>query len=237
MDKLLVRIAEENDVGVLNELAADEARRLGVVAASTHISAPHASQVGKSVFIAMFGFSPEWTSLYRKPEFRANDPIPDFVMREGKSTSYREVLAQLQLTTAQEDYVAQMEAQGLIETMAIPIYGPYDFDTYCTFNIGREVRPEDTELLHHLIAMMEIANRRMAQLLEKQSGNLVPLSDRELEVLNWIGRSKSNGDIATILGVSSATVDTYVRRIFAKLETNDRVAAVIKGLRLGLIRF
>jgi DNA-binding CsgD family transcriptional regulator len=65
----------------------------------------------------------------------------------------------------------------------------------------------------------------------------IALSERELAVLNWMGRSKSNGDIATILGISPATVDTYARRIFAKLGTNDRIASVVKGVRLGLIRY
>ena len=52
-----------------------------------------------------------------------------------------------------------------------------------------------------------------------------------------MGRSKSSGDIATILDIGPATVDTYVRRLYAKLDVNDRISAVLKGVRFGLIRF
>jgi DNA-binding CsgD family transcriptional regulator len=60
------------------------------------------------------------------------------------------------------------------------------------------------------------------------SFNLTP---REREVLEWIAEGKSNSDIATILGVSHATVKTHVERILAKLGAENRTAAaVLRGL-------
>ena len=63
----------------------------------------------------------------------------------------------------------------------------------------------------------------------------VSLSDREREVLEWMGRGKSSGDIATILEISPETVRTYTRRIYDKLQTNDRVTATVRALKLGLV--
>ncbi|MEO0412476.1 MAG: helix-turn-helix transcriptional regulator [Pseudomonadota bacterium] len=56
-----------------------------------------------------------------------------------------------------------------------------------------------------------------------------------LRVLQWVARGKSNLDISDILSVSSNTVDTYLRRIYAKLGVNDRVTAAVKGVGSGLI--
>ena len=53
------------------------------------------------------------------------------------------------------------------------------------------------------------------------------LSPRELEVLVCIGRGLSNQEICDELFLSAATVKTHVNRIFSKLETRDRVQAVI----------
>ena len=56
------------------------------------------------------------------------------------------------------------------------------------------------------------------------------LSPREMEILNWIARGKSNAVIGDILGLSRHTADTLVRRLFDKLGVADRTTAVIRGL-------
>ena len=50
-----------------------------------------------------------------------------------------------------------------------------------------------------------------------------------------MARGKSNGVIAEILGISDHTVDTLVRRVFAKLGVGDRISAAIKGIGAGLV--
>ena len=55
-------------------------------------------------------------------------------------------------------------------------------------------------------------------------------------MLTWLAAGKSKPDIATILNKSEATVDTHVRRIFRKLDSNNRVMAISKALSFGLIR-
>ena len=61
------------------------------------------------------------------------------------------------------------------------------------------------------------------------------LSPRELELLRWIARGKSNTSIAQIMGVSRHTVDTIMRRLFGKLDVTDRTRAAVRGLAFGLI--
>jgi DNA-binding NarL/FixJ family response regulator len=41
--------------------------------------------------------------------------------------------------------------------------------------------------------------------------------------------------IAEILAISPGTVDTYMRRIYDKLEVSDRTSAAVKGVGMGLI--
>ncbi|HEY8835877.1 MAG TPA: helix-turn-helix transcriptional regulator [Chthoniobacterales bacterium] len=51
-----------------------------------------------------------------------------------------------------------------------------------------------------------------------------PLTPRELEVAEWIGRAKGNEEIATILGCSTLTVKKHVHHILGKLSMESRLA-------------
>lgn len=61
------------------------------------------------------------------------------------------------------------------------------------------------------------------------------LSDRELEVLELIGRGASNPEIAATLYISERTVKGHVGNIFAKLGARDRAAAIVLAYDAGLI--
>lgn len=51
------------------------------------------------------------------------------------------------------------------------------------------------------------------------------LTNRESEVLLWLGKGKTNGEIAIILGMSKRTVEKHLEHIFTKLGVETRGAA------------
>jgi DNA-binding NarL/FixJ family response regulator len=58
------------------------------------------------------------------------------------------------------------------------------------------------------------------------------LTPRVAETLLWIAQGKTNGDIATILGISEATVKKHVLEIFSKLGVETRTAASLRALEV-----
>jgi len=61
------------------------------------------------------------------------------------------------------------------------------------------------------------------------------LSERELEVLTLIAQGETNRGAAARLFISEATVKTHLLHIYAKLDVNDRAAAVASAYERGLL--
>jgi DNA-binding NarL/FixJ family response regulator len=64
---------------------------------------------------------------------------------------------------------------------------------------------------------------------------VVPLSERELEVLRLLADGGSNREIASALFLAEGTVKNYVTNVLAKLGARDRTQAALRGRALGLV--
>jgi DNA-binding CsgD family transcriptional regulator len=61
------------------------------------------------------------------------------------------------------------------------------------------------------------------------------LSPREQEIVRMVAEGYPTKTIAAVLDISSWTVTTYLRRIFAKLDVHSRAAMVATALEEGLL--
>lgn len=84
-------------------------------------------------------------------------------------------------------------------------------------------------------------NPRIARRVLEMFSRLAPkksdygLSEREKEILQHMVKGLIKKEIADRLQLSVHTVDTYLRRIYEKLEVNTRTGAVAKALKEGLV--
>jgi two-component system, NarL family, response regulator len=69
-----------------------------------------------------------------------------------------------------------------------------------------------------------------------ERANSPTLTSREMEVLQLISEGLRNKEVGATLGITEGTVQIHVKNIFAKLNVNDRTAAVQIALRRGLIQ-
>jgi len=66
--------------------------------------------------------------------------------------------------------------------------------------------------------------------------HFVPLSPREMEILQFVTRGMSNKQIALELGISHQTVKNHMTSILKKLDVRDRTQAAVYALRRGWVR-
>ena len=68
---------------------------------------------------------------------------------------------------------------------------------------------------------------RQHLLRQPESDTLSQLTDRELDVLQWIATGMSNKQIAAQLFISEETVKVHIRNLLRKLNVHSRVAATV----------
>jgi DNA-binding NarL/FixJ family response regulator len=61
------------------------------------------------------------------------------------------------------------------------------------------------------------------------------LSEREIEVLRYVGKGFAKKQIAEMLGISVKTVDKHVTSVMEKLDIHDRVELALYAVREGFI--
>jgi DNA-binding NarL/FixJ family response regulator len=70
---------------------------------------------------------------------------------------------------------------------------------------------------------------------DARDARLASLTEREREVLELVGRGRSNQGIADDLVVAEATVKTHVSRLLAKTGSRDRVQLVVLAYETGIV--
>lgn len=72
-------------------------------------------------------------------------------------------------------------------------------------------------------------------LIEISEPNQFSLTERELQVLKWLGVGKTNWEISRIICISEFTVKNHVQNLFKKLSVTNRVQAVTRAIESGLL--
>ena len=65
----------------------------------------------------------------------------------------------------------------------------------------------------------------------------IDLTKREMDVLHLVVSGKTNREIGEDLGISINTVNSYLKNLFMKMKTTDRVTTALKAYSMNLITF
>lgn len=235
MQRQFDQIEALNEISSVLEYARDVFVEHGAVRMSYHVTPLFDEPASLSTAVYSHGFTSEWLKLYESEDFRIADPIPGRVMQHGAMMTWLEAMDAAANSPAQEQYFAAMREHGLVNGAGVPLFGPRGRDAYVGFDFDKPIIEVPPQIVGTLRSMAQAGHQRVCILLD-QADPLPTLSEREVEVLTWTARGKSITSIATILDLSPDTVKTYSKRIYAKLEVSDRVGAVVKALRMGIVK-
>jgi DNA-binding CsgD family transcriptional regulator len=148
-----------------------------------------------------------------------------------------DVADRIRLTPEQDLFLKELRAAGLVDGVAIPIFGP--LGTIAFFGLGSmhdAIRLPHEDLLE-LQLVCQLTHNLYIEMTHALHANALskPLSRREKEVLTLVATGLSNVAISERLGITENTTDTILRRTFVKLGVKNRITAVLKGIGAGLI--
>jgi len=102
---------------------------------------------------------------------------------------------------------------------------------------GKYYVDEKTLTYDELMSWVEQRIGRFAGPMVSESDEMfIPLSPREMEILEHVTRGLSNKEIAYKLGISHQTVKNHMTAILRKLRVDDRTQAAVYALRHGWVR-
>jgi LuxR family transcriptional regulator, quorum-sensing system regulator CciR len=181
------------------------------------------------------GFPEELVARYIEERHYRDNPVAAAARDRLEPVYWEDAVAAAGLSERERAFVETYRAARLGEGVGIPVYGPNGRDGQCGLGFAPGVRRLEPEVLREFQWVCQLAHLRYCAILIPTLGPPPRLSGREVEVLGWVARGKSNSLIGDILGISVHTVDAHVRRICLKLGVSDRISAAVRGIGVGLI--
>ena len=175
----------------------------------------------------------DWARHYVDGEMMASDPVRAHATVSSVPFLWSDVYKLRPVSPEEDRAYQEMSQYHPNDGLAVPVFGPSGRNGYVVMAFPSGFALSSCLLVEFRV-VAQFAHQCSCELVAR-TGSAVLLSPREQEVLSWMARGKSNGVIADIIGVSTNTVDTHVRRIFVKLQVSDRVSAALIGMGHGLI--
>lgn len=227
----LAAIEASDTVMQLRVATVDALDLFGITAAYFLAPLTKGARIGR--IITQIGLSWSWERQYRT-SLHLIDPLPDIAADRLAAFCWPDDVADVKLGREQRRFMDLAAQYGLGRGIGVACFGPDSRSGFLGAVLPADAPVPDLLTRQCLHAIGQVSFQSYCRII-KRSQDVPVLSNRELEVLHWIGRGKSNSVIAEILGISASSVDVYVRRIFAKLGVTDRTTASLKAFTMGFL--
>jgi DNA-binding CsgD family transcriptional regulator len=212
------------------------AQRLGfsTVAATTVID----HLLGESEFITVDNTPQAYLDSFQSQETWRRDPVVQHCKRQS-----------VPIIWDQETYVAHGQGElweqqagfGYHTGVAMALHLPDG--RHFMFGVDRDqAMPKDPLEVTRIVADLQLfavhAQEAALRLMVPQPADpsLPSLTPRELEALRWTMEGKTAWEVGNILGISERTAVLHVNNAMHKLNCVNKHQAVLKAIRLGLLR-
>lgn len=236
-------ISNERYMAAINALSSAESvevlrrrliRHLSIKTASYH----HIPAVGSYNFERLnryFAYNvPPEVAEYFDSDAPQNDPGMHFVFSQARAMWLSELANTEEFAMQKHKIRLQNALEFIGDCLAIPLFGPFHRRGYFVLCFDKPREFFDDIFQWQVQSILQALHLRYCLVVENIRVS-ARLTTRESEVLELITFGKTNPEIATILGISPNTVTGYVKKIFIKLDVQDRVTAALRASSFSLV--
>jgi len=181
------------------------------------------------------GYTQSAIDKYKENEDYRINPFLKKPLLLARPLQWSEILASPDLNLREKDFTQRSQKIMKGAGVSIPVFGPLRYDGVISIGFGdHKINLSSFDILELQMACQQ-AHLRFCTVLDEKKPIPIALTNRESEIMRWVMCGKSNTVIADIVGISPHTVNSYMRRIYLKLDVSDRVSAAFRALALGLI--
>jgi len=222
------------DKQAIEKVLLDITRPLGIaLIGGGLVPTPQASMQEIRKRLLLQHFPGEWADRYNGRGYVFRDPVVERLRIDRTPFTWEDAYA----SSAHAHNVALIEGEarefGLQGGFVVPITLPDGSVAAISFGgADNDFSPEDRSLLVFL------ANCALGAILQRRRplrGSREDLSPRERECLLWAADGKTDGEIATILGISKPTVTKHILSAREKLGAVTKAHAIAVALREKII--
>lgn len=179
-------------------------------------------------------FPAGYVETYRAEQWDVIDPVVQRAGTARGSFRWADVGPRGGLTKEQKTFFEQCRELGVHSGVTIPIHGTGQEVDLISLSVRQRVHVPEHRLTH--IYMLSIQYwLKYCELVDKRELFPSPLTGQEIECLRWCKEGKTNWEIGEILKISEKTVEFHLSNGMRKLGANNRITAVIMGIKMGLI--
>ena len=178
----------------------------------------------------------DWLSYYHEKGYQKIDPVMRKGLYRGPAFSWKHLEETSCFKMEQTLFMREAEDAGLLSGVGIPLHR--DITDIAGVGIASSSKINiNKNLLSVIQFLTEQFHNVYCDLIKENSYSspTVTLTDKEIEVLKWLANGKNNYEISDILNISVSAIKFHVQNIYTKLSANDRILAVTKAIRMGII--
>ncbi len=174
---------------------------------------------------------------YLAEQWNKIDPILAFTARAKRPFCRDDVAPGMQFSPSQIALLDECKRMGVHGINVVPFQNPNGRGDIVGISRRHAERPYPARIPVLQAACAQIFCR-YADLIGNSltnEGEMVGLTNRELEILKWIKHGKSNTEISEIMVLSIKTIEYHVGNILKKLGASNRTAAVVIAIKNKLL--
>ena len=212
------------------------AKRLGFETVAATVVVDHF--LGDAEFISVDNTPQAYLKSFQMPEKGRRDPVTQHCKRQSVPIIWDQGTY---VRDGQGDLWEEQARFGYRNGIALALHMPEGRHFMLGVDRDQPVPPDPVELTR-LVAELQLFavfahESALRILVPSPSDSSAPsLTPRELEALRWTMEGKTAWEVGALLGISERTAVLHVNNAMHKLGCVNKHQAVLKALRLGLIR-